>query len=178
MKKIVIVILTFFATISFAQEKATDIFSAKVGLIGAWMGYEKALSSDFTLNGEIGYEGGFFYNSWVNNDVNYVFTTTLSLEGRYYYNFNRRIEKEKNTKNNSANFIGLEITYTPDWGTSSNADNVDVLRTFSVIPKYGFRRNLSDKFNFEFSVGPGYQWVEKYDGGIILGLDARFGFIF
>lgn len=178
MRKIIIVILTSFTAFSFAQEKATDIFNAKAGFIGAWIGYEKALSSDFTLNGELGYEGGFFYSSWVSDKVNFIFTTTLSLEGRYYYNFDRRIEKGKNTKNNSANFIAIEAEYTPDWGTSSNADNVNVLRTFTIIPKYGFKRNLSDKFNFEFSIGPGYQWVEKYDGGIILGFDARFGFVF
>jgi len=178
MKKILLLVVIAFSTSVFSQEKATDKWSAKAGLIGAWLGYEKAITSDITINGEIGYEGGLFYSSWANNDVNYVFTTTLSLEGRYYYNFNRRIEKNKNTMNNAANYLAFETTFTPDWGTSSSADNINVLRTFSVIPKYGFRRNLADKINFEFAAGPGYQWVEKGDGGVIFGLDVRFGFVF
>jgi hypothetical protein len=161
-----------------AQEKATDVFNAKIGLIGAWISYEKAVSPEFTINGEIGYEGGFFYSDWIDNDLNYVFTTTLSLEGRFYYNFKHRIEKEKNTKNNSANYLALEATYTPDWGTAENSKNINVLKTFSVIPKYGLRRNLSEKFNFEFAVGPGYQWTENGNDGAILGIDVKFGYNF
>lgn len=178
MKKISILFVLTLSIFCFSQEKATDLFNLKAGFIGGWIGYEKALSSEITLNGEVGYEGGLYYSSMLGNDLNYIFSTTLSLEGRYYYNFNRRIEKGKNTRNNAANYLGLEATYTPDWGTSSSVDNISILRTFTLIPKYGFRRNISDKFNFEFSVGPGYQWTESRNDGLVLGVDARFGFNF
>ncbi len=168
------------SSLAFSQEKATDVFTAKAGLIGAWAGYEKALSSNFTINGEIGYEGGFsyVYSSTFGSNLRYAFSTVFSLEGRYYYNFNKRIEKGKSTTNNAANFLGLEFSYAPDLGTIKNSDNYEFLRSFSIIPKYGFRRNLSDKFNFEFAAGPGYQWTENGNHGMILGLDARFGFVF
>ncbi|NLN34065.1 MAG: hypothetical protein GX159_10790 [Flavobacteriaceae bacterium] len=178
MKKTLLFLLLIIGITSYSQEKATDVFSAKLGLIGAWVGYEKALSPDFTINGEIGYEGGFFYSSWVSDRVNYVFTTTFSLEGRYYYNFNRRIEKGKNTMNNAANFLAVETDFTPGWATSSSVDNIYVLRTFTVSSKYGFRRNLSNRFNFELATGPGYQWAEGGSEGVILALDVRFGFVF
>lgn len=178
MKKTIVALAVFASAWAYSQEKAVDVFSAKAGLIGAWISYEKALTSELTLQGEIGYEGGIFYNSMVDDQVNYVLTTALSLEGRYYYNFNRRIEKGKKTFHNAANFLALETTYTPDWGTSSNSENVAVLKTFSIIPKYGLRRNLSKKINFEFSAGPGYQWVENGNHGVTLGLDVNFGFVF
>ena len=167
-------------TFAFSQEKATDVFSVKAGLIGVWVGYEKAVSPEITINGEIGYEGGFnySYSSTFGSDLKYAFSTVFSVEGRYYYNFDKRIEKEKSTKNNAANFFGLELSYAPDLGTIKGSDDYEFLESFSIIPKYGFKRNLSEKFNFEFSAGPGYQWGENGNDGVILGIDARFGFVF
>ncbi|MFV0305070.1 MAG: hypothetical protein ACK5IC_06290 [Moheibacter sp.] len=178
MKKLVLVITLLIVSFTFSQERTADIFSIKAGIIGGWISYEKAVSPKMTLNAEVGYEGGFYHSNWTADDVDYVLTTTLSLEGRYYYNFNRRLKKGKNISNNSANFVAVETTFTPDWGTSKSADNIDVLTTFTVFSKYGLRRKLSKRFNFELTFGPGYQWVEDGDNGVILGLDARFGYIF
>lgn len=180
MKKI-FVLFSFIVSITlFSQEKASDVLSAKVGLIGAWLSYEKAVSPSITLVGEVGYEGGFSYSysSTFGSDLKYAFSTVFSLEGRYYYNFNKRIEKGKNTMNNAANFFGLEMSYAPDLGTIKNSDNYEFLKSFTIAPKYGFRRNLSEKFNFEFAAGPGYQWGENGNDGVVLSVDARFGFIF
>ena len=177
MKKLTLIFLLFPCVVLFSQEKATDLFSIKAGLVGAWLGYEKSVNDVFTVNGEIGYEGGVFAGEIWENDFNYVFTSTLSLEARYYYNFNRRIEKGKNTLNNAGNFLGLELAFTPDWGTISNSDDISVVRTFSIIPKYGLRRNLSNKFNFELAFGPGYQWGGNKLNGATFAADIRFGFI-
>ena len=178
MKKIFILVTLITTITLFSQEKAVDVFSAKAGLIGGWISYEKEISPNFTVSGDVGYEGGLFYNSLMSDDVHYIFTTTLNLTGRYYYNFERRIEKNKNTTNNAANFVAFQTKFTPNWGSSTSANNVRVLKTFTVFSKYGFKRNLSNRFNFEFAFGPGYQWAEKTDGGLTFGLDARFGFNF
>lgn len=180
MKKIFLLLTLIITIVSFSQEKTTDVLSVKAGLLGAWIGYEKALSSDATLIGEIGYEGGFSYSysSTFGSELKYAFSTVFSLEGRFYHNFSKRIERGKNTMNNAANFLGLEISYAPDLGTIKGSENYEFQKAFSIIPKYGFRRNLSDKFNFEFSAGPGYQWTENGKDGIILGIEARFGFVF
>ena len=178
MKNRLLILLVTFSSIVFAQEKAVDILSVKAGLIGGWISYEKEISTNFTVSGDVGYEGGLFYNSLMSDDVHYIFTTTLNLTGRYYYNFERRIEKNKNTTNNAANFVAFQTKFTPNWGSSTSANNVRVLKTFTVFSKYGFKRNLSNRFNFEFAFGPGYQWAEKTDGGLTFGLDAHFGFNF
>ncbi|MET3731329.1 hypothetical protein [Moheibacter stercoris] len=162
----------------FSQEKATDIFSVKAGLIGAWIGYEKSLSENFTLSGEIGYEGGFFGGEAWKDNFSYVLTSTFSIDGKYYYNFDRRIEKDKNTIHNAANYIGLEMQYVPDFGTISGTDNVEVVPSLSVYSKYGLKRNLSNHINFEFALGPGYRWADNGSSGFTVGLDLRFGYNF
>lgn len=180
MKKIFLLLPLFFATQIYSQEKASDVLSAKAGLIGAWLSYEKAVSPSITFVGEVGYEGGFSYSysSAFGSDLQYAFSTVFSLEGRYYYNFSKRIEKGKNTMNNAANFFGIEAAYAPDLGTVKGSGNYEFQKSFSIIPKYGFRRNISEKFNFEFSAGPGYQWGDNGNDGAILSIDARFGFVF
>ena len=92
MKKIFFV-LFFATTLTYAQKNnnsSEDIFGIKIGLIGGWLNYEKSLSEKITLNTEIGYEGGFLKGT--DNKIDYIFTTTFSIEPRYYYNFEKRKE--------------------------------------------------------------------------------------
>lgn len=144
MKKKILFITILLSVGSFAQEKATDVFSVKAGFLGAWIGYEKAVSHSITINGEVGYVAGFAYSysSTFGDELTYVFTTELNLEGWYYYNFKRRIKKGKNTDNNGANYLGLQMNYTPDWGTIIS-NNRQVNQQFTIYTNYGFRRNLS-----------------------------------
>lgn len=167
----VIFLSAFFTTFSQENKKAEDIFGLKAGLIGGWVSYEKAINESFTLNSEIGYEGGFLKGS--NDKVDYVFTTIFSLEPRYYYNFNKRQEKGKNTNNNSANYISSEIFYVPDLLSSTNRENLDVNKSFGIIPKYGLRRSISKNLIFEFAIGIGYAWSENDINGVTSTLDLR-----
>jgi hypothetical protein len=173
MRKIltVIFIITIFSAHSQENNKLEDLFGLKVGLIGGWISYEKALNNNFTLNGEIGYEGAFLKGT--NNKTDYVFTTIFSIEPRYYYNFSKRQEKGKKTKNNSANYIGSELFYVPDLLSSTNRKNLDINKSFGIIPKYGLRRNISDSLVFEFAIGIGYTWGENDINGVTSALDLR-----
>ncbi len=81
---------------------------------------KKLYPINFTAVGTLDYLGGFkySYSDFYGSDFEYILTTNIALEGRYYYNFDRRIGKGKNTKNNSGNYIALKGTYTPDWLTN------------------------------------------------------------
>ena len=180
MKKTIIASIVFMAITLYAkaqnEQTLVDRFSIKAGLIGVWVGYEKAFSDRFTLNSEIGYEGGFFGGSRHENNFNYISSMSLSVEPRYYYNVARRIRKGKRVRNNSANFISVEIFAVPDWLTSSNANNVNVVKTFGVVPKYGLNRSISEHLNFEFAIGFGYEWGENNYSGVAAALDLRLSF--
>jgi len=173
MKKILTVVFLsiFFITYAQNKNKTEDIFGVKVGFIGGWVSYEKALNHKFTLNSEVGYEGGFLKGT--NNNVDYVFTTIFSLEPRYYYNFKKRQDKGKSTNNNSANYISSEFFYVPDLLSATNRDNLSINKSFGIIPKYGLRRSISDNLIFEFAIGIGYAWRENDINGVVLALDLR-----
>ncbi|MFK5878208.1 MAG: DUF3575 domain-containing protein [Flavobacteriaceae bacterium] len=180
MKKTIITSIMFLAITFYAKAQSeqtlVDRFSVKAGLIGVWVGYEKAFSDHFTLNSEIGYEGDFFWGTSQNDDFNYIASLSFSVEPRYYYNVARRIRKGKKTRNNSANFISAEIYAVPDWLTSSNANNVTIVKTFGIVPKYGLNRSISEHLNFEFAIGAGYAWGEDNYSGVAAALDLRLSF--
>ena len=148
----------------------------KIGLIGGWLSYEKAISENFTIDTEIGYGGGFMKGT--DDKTDYIFTLIISAEPRYYYNFNKRIEKGRKTLNNSANYLSAELFYVPDLLTATNRNNVTVNKSFGIIPKWGFRRSLSEKINFEFAIGIGYAWGENNIDGLTSALDLKFGYSF
>ena len=180
MKSSLALILLFFIASSYSQENQNsngveDILSAKAGFLGAWLSYEKAIAENISLNGEIGYEGGL---TGGNSDLDFILTTTFSVESRYYYNLLNRIEKGKNTNNNAGNYLALDLIYTPDLLTSSDKGNIDVVENFSILPKWGLRRSLSTKLFFEFALGVGYSWGEYDNNNATAGLDLRVGYAF
>ena len=158
MKKITfIIILTFLYVPQSlqAQKGLTENFNFKIGMIGGWLAYEKPLSDSFLLDIELGYIGGVLSNGL-------IFTSIIELEPRYYYNLNKRIQKSKNTKNNSANYLALQLSYIPSVLTIAKKNStINILETFSAIPTFGFRRNISGGLNFDFEVGVGYMWTKK-----------------
>lgn len=194
MKKILFTLLL--SSSLFAQEKATDLFNANVSFIGIGIQYEKALSDNFTAVGSLDYIGGFSYSEdWSGeSDFDYILTTQLALEGRYYYNFNRRLEKGRNTKNNSGNYIALKGVYIPDFLTASS-DDVTVNPQGSFTLNYGLKRSFAKNFFYEFYTGLGLALYQetytKYDfenyttsegkrtnNGVALDLGFRVGYNF
>ncbi len=181
MKKSIILLLitVLIAHLVKAQDNDSTVekglASIHVGLLGTWITYEKAIGEHITLNGQFSVEGGFFGSS---NNFNYIFIPSFTLEPRWYYNFNKRMNKGKKTINNAANYIALEFSYIPDWFTINNVDNIVVVYPhFYVIPKWGLRRIIGERFSFEFAAGYGAYLT----GGEIygqFGLDLKFGYIF
>lgn len=185
MKKSILLLFICLGALSlYSQEKptpvnngqTTDIFGAQVGVLGAWIHYEKSLDKNFTIDGSLGYTGGLLKGT--DNKLGYIFTTKISVEPRYYYNIEKRFKQGKKTMNNSANFLALDLSYIPDWGTSANKGNVGVDQSFAVIPKYGLRRALSHNIDFHFAFGIGYQWNNENTDGVAVGLDLKLGLNF
>lgn len=161
MKKL---LFTFLLSSSlFAQEKATDLFNANISVIGIGIQYEKALSDNFTAVGSLDYMGGFrySYSDFYGSDFDYILTTSLSLEGRYYYNFDRRIGKGRNTKNNSGNYIALKGNFIPDWLTASNGGRLNVNPQGSLTVNYGLKRSFAQNFFYEFYTGLGLAFYQE-----------------
>lgn len=179
MKKSVVFFAILFTSLIYGQEESPsteDIFGAQVGLIGGWIHYEKSFKNNFTADASVGYFGGFLQGT--DSKLDYVFTSSISVEPRYYYNFNKRVEKGKRTTNNAANFLAVNLSYIPDIGTTTNRSNVSIDPSFIILPKYGLRRTLSNVLNFHFAAGIGYQWSTRNSDGVTLGIDLKLDFNF
>ncbi len=160
MKKL---LFTFLLSSSlFAQEKTTDLFNVNVSVIGVGVQFEKSMGDKYTGVASLDYIGGFSYgySDFTGSDFEYILTTRFALEGRYYYNFDRRIEKGKNTTNNSANYVAFKTTFIPDWFTSSS-DDMKINPQGTLTLNYGLKRSFSKNFFYEFYTGLGISLYEE-----------------
>lgn len=183
MERIIIVIVLFFNLVGNAQDNSVEknIFGIQTGLFGAWITNETRLANKFSLRSEIGMDLGLVVD--YGDDVTSLFIPTIRMEPRWHYNLDKRVEKGRSIKNNSSNFLALNFIYSPDWFYISKMDNINVISTLSIIPKWAIKRNIgSSNFNYEAGFGIGYAiYFEEYGGdrsGAAVDLHARIGYTF
>lgn len=102
---------------------------------------------------------------------------SVSAEFRSYYNFNKRLQKEKSINNNGANYIGFLATYfTRPFG--DNSQRWGVTSGIMAGPSWGFNRPLGEKSFFNLNLGPVLQHeFDNNETSLTLFADVRFGFI-
>ncbi len=182
------IFISFFgglSSVTLSQDNNTslkkEIVAVDIGLPGVWINYERHLGKPFTLKSEFGFEfgfgdiNGFVPDGYPNNY--YFFTPTIRLEPRYYYSFNRRVDLGKKTSYNASNFFAFTATYIPNLFTISNVPGLGVQSGVSLIPKWGMKRTIGQRVNFEFAFGFGI--VHFFDRAVTeagFGLDLRFGY--
>lgn len=179
------ILLSAFSLIAFlgkAQNTNVEknISGAQIGLFGLDLYNETRIVNKTTLRAEASLFpaiwGGDMYGK-----TGFAFYPSLTLQPKYYYNIGKRAEKGKNTKNNSANYFGLQVRYIPDWFVISNTKNVSLSNQINLIPTYGFRRNFAENFNYEFKAGLGYGTTLGNDyntSGAVLDLSIKIGYDF
>ncbi len=63
--------------------------------------------------------------------------------------------------------MSLKTSYHPDWLVISNTKNVNVISDISIIPTWGIRRNIGNKFCYETGIGIGYRYIFAKQAGFI-----------
>ncbi|RUT70085.1 hypothetical protein D0817_12955 [Flavobacterium cupreum] len=184
-KIMTLILMLLFGGRVFSQQKETvekSIFGIQTGFLGFWVNNESRLLSNLSLKSELGLDAGLFGGN-SNDKIGSVAVPVLTLEPRYYYNIQKRAVTSKVTANNSANFIALNLKYQSDvdvFVISNN--NVDVISTISIIPKWSIRRNLGNNFHYETGFGVGYRhFLEKINsekGEVTVDLHVRIGYNF
>ena len=128
--------------------------------------YEARLNNSFTASGQagIGY-GGSFKNLSYNlpNGFLYLISPFVDLQCKYFYNQNKRIRKQKRTKNNSGNFLSIRFlsrgnTIKSNFERTSNWD-------YSVGATWGMQRSYG-QINLLFDIGPYYYFDGKGNNGV------------
>lgn len=127
-------------------------------LLGFGYNYEFPIVNKLTLQANVNYE----FSLYINSDyVNTIATLSFGLEPRFYYNLEKRIKNNKNTKYNAANFVSVQFIYLPDLLTSTDSKfPVTVERQISVAPMWNIRRNIAQSnFNYEVGLGMFYRTI-------------------
>lgn len=186
MKKIFLYSLIITAQFVTAQDRSVEksIFNVQSGLFGFWLNNESRLSEETVLRSEIGLN--FAYYTGYSAKNKFSAAAIFTIEPRWYYNLGIRYDKDKNISNNSGNFIGLKLDYTPNWFTVSNIDNFEIANQVAIIPEWGWRNSIGNSnFNYEFGGGIGYKYVflkergyAENDSKITFDIRVRIGYTF
>jgi hypothetical protein len=179
--------LCFFLTYSiYSQNTLEKSFNTiEAGILGVSLTNESKLNNFFTIKSSLTLGATLWFDR-DNDKLKPALLPILSIMPKYYYNLERRKNKNKKIKFNSANYVGLELNYVPSWFViSSSEQELSVIDHISIIPKYGFRRNISNSnFNYELNFGVGYfnylnNYLKKEDNHrIIPNLEFKIGYSF
>ena len=179
--KLLLLVLLVFG-VSFGQEKAMvekSIFGIQTGFLGIWGHNEFRLANQISLRSEIGLDVGLSIND---NSSKFALIPSLKVEPRWYYNLENRVSKNKSIKKNSGNFVAINVLYSPDWFYFSSEKNINVIKTLSIIPKWGIKRTIGNHFTYETGIGIGRViTLEKNynpDTNVALDLHLRIGYTF
>ncbi|WP_159090677.1 hypothetical protein [Aquimarina aquimarini] len=102
----------------------------------------------------------------------------LTFEGayRYYYNFEKRLRKGKNTTRNSANYLAMTTYFAHTEPIIGNLDtNIDFVG--QVGPVWGFQRTYRYGLNLGLELGLGYDFSDT-DKSIVPIFNFRLGWAF
>lgn len=182
------IFISFFTSNSNAQDASVEknITGIQIGPTGIFANNEFKLTNQLVLRAEAGLSAGYWAGAQYDG-LGFLLTPVLRAEPRWYYNLNRRVEKGRDIKGNSGNFIALQTSYYPDWFVISKEDNLTVLNQISVIPTWGIRRTLGKHFDYEAGIGIGYAhtfekkigiYTYKAESDAVANIHLRIGYHF
>ena len=165
MKKTLTIIFMLSIFISFAQNSSTGVKSQmfKVNLLTPGVEYEIGLTSKSSFN--FGAETGFAIAGGSGRDTEFGFFPILEGSYRYYYNFDKRVRKNKRTDFNSANYLALASSIA--FGDPILGDlEMSIDYQAAVGPVWGLQRTYNSKLNINLELGVGYA-IDNQDSYVV-----------
>lgn len=176
MRKIITAIFMLGTILLSAQNDTNEVEKSmfKVNfLITPGIEYEVGLSKNTTLDFRLGTGLGYVKT---NNNEEYGIFLTGEAAYRYYYNFEKRASKGKNTKGNSANYVALS-TFFMGGDPIIGKIKADVDYLAQLGPVWGFQRTYNSGFNLGLDLGAGYVFTNT-DGFVAPIVNFRLGWAF
>ena len=182
MKKTLLTLLFgLLITLSYAQEneKITTEKIWRVNFLnpGVELELPTGTYSTFSAGLGIGYGGGYPDLTFGGSGFIYIISPFLDVQEKWFYNLNKRNDKNRTNENNSGNFISLRFI------TRGNSIAENVNRTsdfdFAFGPTWGIQRKYGKNFHLLFDVGPQYYFDTNGNGNIwpiMLQLNLGFDF--
>jgi len=143
----------------------------KLNLFGPGLSYELGLFKDVSVSTS-------FNPALARYQEGYTFGFAWHTRVRYYHNFDRRVNMNKNVSGNSGNYISAARSIF--WGPLQLFETISPPDDFAIAfygGVYGIQRTYKKGFNFNAEIGYGY-----YDGDGVLGghgplLNFTFGWV-
>ena len=170
--------LTLFAlllicNLSAQSDKNVEKGLFKINALLPGISYELGAGKNTTFNFDVIL--GFALNGGSDRRTEFGLYPGVGAEFRYYYNMDRRLNKGKNISQNSGNYLSFANQLL---GGTSIIGELDYVSNFyyNTGILYGFQRTYEKGFYFNIGFGPGV-FVDEYDSGAGLFLDARLGWV-
>jgi hypothetical protein len=150
------------STTCFSQEKAdadiTDV--TKITFFNPGFSYEGRIGKFQSLYAQafMNTSAYFSYSDYFGTNAGIYFDPALTLQYRYYYNYNKRDAKSKRTEMNSLNYLSvIALSILSKSGISSSAVDENHRRPVTTIGiVWGFQRNYPKRFSLDLNLGVGY----------------------
>ncbi|HEY0355184.1 MAG TPA: hypothetical protein VGC29_03210 [Flavisolibacter sp.] len=157
-------------------------FTADLGFSGLQLGAELKTAKTHTIQFRTGLMPMLYYDIYDMKGIQLANSISASVEYRIYYNFLKRLEKDKDIRNNGANYFGFLFMYISEPVTGEPSQQV-LWPSLMTGPVWGFNRPLGERFNFNFTLGPVLQKFRnsgyyENQNDITLYLDLRWSYIF
>ena len=135
--------------------------------------YEAAIAANSTITAEA--TMGFAYQESDFFGDGFGIYPIGRLQYRYYYNFERRLEKGKNISGNTGNYIAPMIAAQSGKAIIGNLDlNSDFFVGIAAV--YGLQRTAPKGFQFRLEIGPGY-FFDEFDSGLAVFGAIKLGWV-
>ncbi len=173
MKYIFTLLLLFIIFHSNSQDKKITEPVLTGTFLSPGLTYEIPVGKLTTIKFRAAMEAGFSYASGIIVGPRYSFSfiPTLTGEYRYYYNIEKRMKANKNSRYNSANYFAVVAKYGTSYTTYHMEDGSTLKNTTEVTNVgivWGLQRNYRNRFSLDFNIGPSLLYPLLYE---------QFGFI-
>ena len=167
-KRLLLFTFGLLSTLNYAQEK-NDIGTEQVlhvNFLNPAIELEIPTGQHSTFSSAlgIGYGGAYPYLTSGGNGFIYIISPFADFQQKWFYNLNKRSKKNRNTENNSGNFVSIRFI------TRGNSIAENVNRTsdfdFAFGPTWGIQRKYGKNFHLLFDVGPQYYFDTNGNGNI------------
>ncbi len=176
----VCIALCCFSSLSYAQwQEKGNVFDLinlerhqfKFNLISPGLSYELGLFKNQSVSSSLGLATATYKEG-------YAFGLTLNSRYRYYHNFQRRIDKDKNVSGNSGDYIAAaQAIFFSQMRLSTNIDGPDDYNLGFYGLVYGVQRTFKSGFNFNAELGAGLYKGDGVPDGYGPMINLTFGWV-
>ena len=175
MQKKILVVFLLFASIIHAQfGKNCELRQFKINLINPGVEYEMALGVNSTLDFRVAWQAAIEPAS-AEPIKDFDFFPAITVQNRYYHNFNGRDKRGRQIYGNSGNYIAPSVAiFSPDARVINN-QVIDGIHGYAGLV-YGVQRSFNSGLSFSIDAGAGY-YVGPFRGGIHPVVNLSIGWI-